>query len=524
LAEVERELAEVTGEFTTGLEERAGPVPSLEEAVEAMQSATAALAKLNLEAARKFEETALADLIKARQNIRQMLSRSSSSASATRKFDQQQRQKLRTPPKKDDKADQARLQQELEKLAQEEKKIAQEIAAKNSGAQADQKGQESPKGSSSSTSKSDGTADGSSSSKGKPSESKPSLGERQDKAAAKAEELKQLVRKNDKLTDLARERMDKAAEEVRSSADSLNQGREAEAGKQAADAAEQLERLAKQVAALTAPEVTTRLAHGQNMARQIARAQEALEKELRDRKGGGQAAKERGLSEEARTLADLLQKLQPEAEAANAQLGRDLRQATAANSPSAAAEQMRRAADALQTGKLDQAARDVNGSGRTLNELAAQFDAARRAAVQPQLEKLLAAEKQAAETKKALDSVNNDRQKAEAEKKVAELRDTLDGIKNADGKLAEATNALDQAIRGGNPSAWQKREPHDPRLGAYVPPNEYDDNVRRAGQALQVKIQDIILKDILLDKDEPVPPQFKALVEEYYRVLSDDAR
>jgi hypothetical protein len=216
--------------------------------------------------------------------------------------------------------------------------------------------------------------------------------------------------------------------------------------------------------------------------------------------------------------------LQPEAEAANAQLGRDLRQATEANSPSKAAEQMRRAAGALEAGKLDEAARDVNGSGRTLNELAAQLDAARRAAVQPQLEKLLAAEKQAAETKKALDSVNNDRQKAEAEKKVAELRDTLDGIKNADGKLAEATNALDQAIRGGYPSAWQKREPHDPRLGAYVPPREYDDNIRRAIQALQAKIQDIILKDILLDKDEPVPPQYKALVEEYYRVLSDDAR
>jgi len=34
----------------------------------------------------------------------------------------------------------------------------------------------------------------------------------------------------------------------------------------------------------------------------------------------------------------------------------------------------------------------------------------------------------------------------------------------------------------------------------------------------------MILKDILLDKDEPVPPQFKGLVEQYYRVLSDDAR
>jgi len=215
--------------------------------------------------------------------------------------------------------------------------------------------------------------------------------------------------------------------------------------------------------------------------------------------------------------------LQPEAEAANPPLGRDLRQATEANSPSKAAEQMRRAAEALQAGKIEQAARDVNGSGRSMNELAQQLEAARRAAVQPQLEKLLAAEKQAAETKKTLDGVNNDRQKAQAEKKVADLRAALDALKNADAKLAEATDALDRAVRG-NPSAWQRREPHDPRLGAYVPPREYDENVRRAIQALQAKIQDIILKDILLDKDEPVPPQFKALVEEYYRVLSDDAR
>jgi DNA repair exonuclease SbcCD ATPase subunit len=533
LTQAERELADVTAEFTTGLEKRAGPVPCLHDAIDAMQLAVAALTKQQLAPARGYEETALANLIKARQNIRQFLSQKSSCASACRKFDQQQRQKLRTPPKKDDKAEQGKLQHDLEKLAQEEKKIAQELAAKSSGPQLDQKPEDSPKGSSSGQSSSDKSSSGSSSGTGKPSESKPSLSERQEKAAEKAEELKQLVRKNEKLTDLARARMDKAAGDVRSSADSLKQGLDAEAAKKAADAAEQLERLAKQVAALTAPELTTRLAHGQNMARQLGREQEALDKELRDRNGSGskgqkgkgdQAAKERGLSEEARTLADLLKKLQPEADAANPQLGRDLRQATEANSPSKAAEQLRHAADALQAGKMDQAARDVNGSGRSMNELAQQLDAARRAAVQPQLEKLLAAEKQAAETKKTLDSVNTDRQKADAEKKVADLRDTLNGLKNADGKLADATDALDQAVRGGNPSAWQIREPHDPRLGTYVPPREYDDNIRKAVQALQSKIQDIILKDILLDKDEPVPPQFKALVEEYYRVLSDDTR
>jgi hypothetical protein len=530
LAQAEHELAEVAAEFTAGLEARAGPVPCLREAVSATRSATEALTRQQLTPARGFEDTALANLIKARKNIRQFLSRSSSCASACRKFDQQQRQKLRTPPKKDDKAEQGKLLQEIEKLAREEKKIGQEIAAKNGGPQLEDKGQKSPKGSTPQSSKSDSSSSGSSSDSGKPSESKSALHERQEIAAAKAEELKQLARDSEKLTELARERMDRAAEKVRASADSLKEGREVEAGRQAADAAEQLERLVKQVAALTAPEVTTRLAYGQNMARRLARQQENLDKELRDRKGGGtpiarvdQATKERGLSEEARTLADLLQRLQPEAEDANPQLGRDLRRAAEANSPSAAAEQMRRAADALQTGKLEQAARDVNGSGRTLHELAQQLDTARRAAVQPQLERLLATEKQAAETKKALDGVNNDRQIAQAEKKVADLRDALDALKNADAKLAEATDALDQAVRG-NPSAWQRREPQDPRLGAYVPPREYDENVRRAIQALQAKIQDIILKNILLDKDEPVPPQFKVPVEEYYRVLSDDAR
>jgi hypothetical protein len=43
-------------------------------------------------------------------------------------------------------------------------------------------------------------------------------------------------------------------------------------------------------------------------------------------------------------------------------------------------------------------------------------------------------------------------------------------------------------------------------------------------QELQAKIQDIILKDVLLNKDEAVPPQYKAFVEEYYRVLSEDLR
>ena len=129
LAQTERELSEAAAEFTAGIEAQAGPVSCLREAVSAMRSATEALARQQLTPARGFEETALANLIKARANIRKFLSQSSS-ASACRKFDQEQRQKLRLPPKKGDKAEQAKLRQEIEKLAQQEKKIGQEIAAK----------------------------------------------------------------------------------------------------------------------------------------------------------------------------------------------------------------------------------------------------------------------------------------------------------------------------------------------------------------------------------------------------------
>ena len=34
----------------------------------------------------------------------------------------------------------------------------------------------------------------------------------------------------------------------------------------------------------------------------------------------------------------------------------------------------------------------------------------------------------------------------------------------------------------------------------------------------------MLLKEILMDRDEAVPPHYKQLVEEYYRVLSSDPR
>jgi hypothetical protein len=280
------------------------------------------------------------------------------------------------------------------------------------------------------------------------------------------------------------------------------------------------------VAGLKAADLMTRLARGEALARQLARQQQGLGQEVAKAggEGRGRAADQRRLAEEGRTLDDLLNRLRQDAAGTNPGLGRELRQAGEANPPGAIVERMRRAANALQAGRAGDAREDMEQSARMLDALGEQLGAARHGLVQPQLERLVALEKQAAEAQKALGLVSSEREKAEAEKRVSDLGNALEGLRSPDGKLAEAAAALAASVRNGT-GAWLRRQaPHDPRLGAYVPPHEYDENLRRVIQALQVQIQETILRDALLDRDEAVPPQYRGLVEEYYRFLSEDLR
>src|SRR5262245_11308879 len=99
LARTQRELAEATAEFTEGIEAIAGPVPCLHDAQTAMAAAVTTLEAKDVKTGARHEETALANLIKARQNLKKALSDSDSQqAQASRKFDLQQSDKIRRPP------------------------------------------------------------------------------------------------------------------------------------------------------------------------------------------------------------------------------------------------------------------------------------------------------------------------------------------------------------------------------------------------------------------------------------------
>src|SRR5262249_35420718 len=156
--------------------------------------------------------------------------------------------------------------------------------------------------------------------------------------------------------------------------------------------------------------------------------------------------------------------------------------------------------DAFQAGRRDQARREAGQVADKLDTLALQLEVARRELMQPQLGKLLAAEKQAAEAQQSLKSANNAAQKAAAEKKLTDVRDAWQALNATEGKLAEASTALAEALRNGG-GGWRENDKRRPQEteGLYLPPPGYEGSIQRVVQALQAKIQEIILKDALLD-------------------------
>ena len=107
LAETQQDIRTATEEFATGIQQRGGDVPALFDAITDMQAATTALVGLLVERGQEMEESALANLIRARQNLRNFLKQSDSQQAAQcRSFDRQQQQKLRMPEKEQKPEDQ----------------------------------------------------------------------------------------------------------------------------------------------------------------------------------------------------------------------------------------------------------------------------------------------------------------------------------------------------------------------------------------------------------------------------------
>jgi len=508
LANEEAEISTVTRDFAASLAQKFGPVPALDEAIGSMEEATVTLASREFPAAIPQEEAALTALTKARMNLRKLLS-NSSTASACRKIDrQQQDQKIRKPPaEKSKEAERARLEQDLKKLAETEKKFAKEIEPKaTGGAKLDQLDQPKAKGS-------------------KPSGSPASSpAERQQAAAQEAKRLQALAKADPGLTDLVRKRMDQATAKVQEAEAATRQDRPGDAAEAAKAAGEVLDRLAEQVGGLKAKEIAEKLARARDLARETSRSERELAARSSGTPGVEAQKEQQGLVEDAKTLADLMKRLKEQAVEEDRTLARAIDKATESDPIQAVEEAMRQALAALEAREGESSNREMLEASKPLEALARDLETARRDFMAPRLQQLIAAEKEAAEVRKALESVSSASKKAGAEKALADLARSVNVLKAGDGPLQKAAEALSKVAQGPSTNGWSAPTGGPLQPGLFRPPVTYSNAVREISKALQARIQELILGEALVDRDGPVPPGYKEKVEDYFRLLSEDLR
>ena len=156
---------------------------------------------------------------------------------------------------------------------------------------------------------------------------------------------------------------------------------------------------------LKASELSDRLARERDFAQAIARAERELGETLERQAGAARqratrrarlAGRQRELADDTAALADVLEQLKAAARLDDRELAQSIARAEIASPPRDIEQSMRENAGAIGSGETEQAARAAAVAAGRLEALAQDLESARRAAAGPKLERLLAAEKEAA--------------------------------------------------------------------------------------------------------------------------------
>lgn len=538
-------MVDATSEFAAGAAQFGG-VDALDEAVATMQQAEAALRSGAILEGQTAENSALAALIRARKNMRQMLSMSSSaSASQCRTFDRQQQQKLR-PPKEQKKQEEqqiAETRQQLEQLAQEQRKWSDEVRSGSGGAQLDRD----------------------------PQKQQQQQQQEQQQSQSTVEKLAEQMAKSDASSDYSERQMEKAAEAIQDSLEKYGHNDPEAAADAAERAADQLDDLSKMLAALNAADFAQQLGMAQRLAKQLADQQESVAANMKDyarrqsnstskgrsssqgdaskgNTGGGRpgeqgrgasaspSAAERDLAVGADVLAELLALLGAAAEEEDRQVRNALQDVTAENPPQEIAQTMRDAAEDFEQGDVTRATKAAGDAEESLEDIATDLKEVRRQYAEPRLEELIAVEEQASH----LADTFEDRDVTELiESEVADVEKRVQSLARSDSQLAKALSIMREG-QAPSPSAANSTQPlsggrggdsnheHRPTKGADAgfqrSPTVMGGGLRDVAKVLQNRIQEVILASVVSDADEAVPQEYQDLVEQYYRHLSDDLR
>ncbi len=490
LAEDERDLRAHTQSLTDALLEKVGPQPSLIVSLRAMSDAISELADGEIAGGQAHEEHALAELIAARENLRKILKQSDAKAKLCRNVDKQQLDKIRKP-------EQNQAQKKEQQLASIRKQI-EELATKQQSFCQSAKACIQPGESSSSQPEVEVTA--------KRSE----LAKVQQDSATEARSIENELRSG-AFGALAPNRMKEAAESISQSGELISHGKaDAQSIALAEKTAEQLQQLSEHLARRQDPDFARKLAAAGRQAERLAAEQanlsEGLPPEgLKKSKPGEDNEKtqqQKQLAGEAEELADVVDQLLADAADQDWQLQRSITEQAAAASPRQAAEHMNSAVGLLAEGQP----RLASANGRRASEILTRFAAGVKE-VEQALEPVRLAELQKAEQRAA--SLRNELRRANTPAEQAMVDAEARRFATSIAPLARNDHELSQAIE------------NLPRFDTAS--TVLDEGLREIDEVLQQRIQEAIVSGAMQQAVGAVPPQYTDMVEEYYRVLSDDA-
>ncbi len=388
--------------------------------------------------------------------------------------------------------------------------------------------------------------DESDSGSGPPKDRRREAVENQEKIAAEARALEEKLKKIEAASDLARERMKKAAESTEQVSGALARGNTKEATETAKHGAWQLHELARQVKGEITSEVTQELAMARDLANELAERENELAEMSNPQTGDGQGTPGQGdkggtgstpptkpgrsrggldnltdterlerLEATARTLEEWLKGASQRAEGKTAEAVRDMLEASDATK---VVERTERIGALFVGGEKPEAGKEAKELAEKLEVLAKQLDVLHQEIVAPRLAQLVEYDRRVAEMIEQLKTLKTEAEITEWHRMATDLVRDMEKAGLADGAAALAKLLADGGWHGGGGN-WRWA------LGAnhyYVAPELYTKGLQVVVTKLQDKIQDLILKDLVSDRNEATPPEFKELVERYYEVLSKD--
>ncbi len=527
LASDEQELKTKTEALTAALEQKVGPMPQLNQALEAMSAAIDDLQNQAVADGQSDEEQALADLIAARQNLRKILKQCNSQSQTCRNVDQQQLDKLRKPEREQEQKEQqlSRIRDELQKLAEQQKSFCDSAQACSQSSQSSRAGQPNHP--------SQSAADQPS-----PAPSREQLVQEQQQSASRGKEIQQELADGD-FGELAPQRVAQAAKSIELSGESLAAGdQDQRAIANAREAAEQLERLARHLGRRQDPDFGEKLATAQREAERLSSEQKRISESLgsespsdhqrpaENQDQGGLLGEQQSLAQSGEELADLVSQLEADAADQQWQVQQGLIEQTTAHPPGQAAADMRQAAQHVAQGNDQSAAQSGARAANQLAKLAAGLKNVQQTLGPAQLEQLTAAEKRAAELLKDLHRANSPGEQALARARSSQFGESIGPLTIGDQELSHATRTLGD-LAAGRPQTDVARDAERTEASREAfnqPPETLAEGLRRVDEILQRRIQEAILSGSLQQADGAIPPQYVDMVEEYYRTLSEDVQ